>query len=74
MQEMMRKQMEEIRSALNQIDQDHEALETILKGYESWFRANPETGTDVGGVEPPHYPPSLLHRYPRKIRDGTRNY
>ena len=42
----MRKQMEEVRDALNHIDQDREALETILKGYEAWFRVNPSHGSN----------------------------
>jgi hypothetical protein len=38
--------MEDVREALNHIDQDREALETILKGYEAWFRVNPSNGSN----------------------------
>ena len=41
----MQKQMEDVRSELNQLDLQREALETILRGYEAWFRANPENGS-----------------------------
>lgn len=42
--EAMRKQMEDVREELNRVDEQKVALETILKGYEAWFRTNPENG------------------------------
>lgn len=40
----MRKHMEDIRVDLDRIEAEHKALSDLLKGYEGWFRVNPENG------------------------------
>ena len=48
--ETMRQQMEAIRAELAQNEQEHEALKTMLLGYEAWFRANSE-GSEIHQLE-----------------------
>ena len=52
--ELMRRQMESVRSELNRVDADREVLEGLLKAHESWFRIHPENGAN-----PPTTPPQL---------------
>lgn len=52
--ELMRRQMESVRSELNRVDAEREVLEGLLKAYESWFRIHPENGAN-----PPATPPQL---------------
>lgn len=43
-QETMRSQMEEVRDELNRLDAQRAALETILRGYETFLRATSANG------------------------------
>ena len=52
--DLMRKQMESVRSELNRVEAEREVLEGLLKAYEGWFRLHPENGTN-----PPTIPPQL---------------
>ena len=43
----MLQHMEEVRAELNILDQQRDALETLLRGYEVWLKAFPESGAKL---------------------------
>ena len=49
----LQKQMEEVRDLIAKNEREHEGLLALLKGFEGWFRLNPEDGVSPAQLEFP---------------------